>query len=75
MKYNCPLCSAEMVETLGNQIHPGDAKHGIMLWCPSKECPAQEVCGHGNTVKAAYEIVVQKYKSDDNNNSTKRKKQ
>ena len=60
--FSCPLCSAELVEQVGNVMHPGNAKYGISLHCPSLQCPAQEVAGHGDNAKAAFEVVVAKYK-------------
>ncbi len=61
MKYNCPVCKAELSEALGNSIHPGDAKHGSILFCPSLECPAQEVIGHGDAFKDAYQVIQEKF--------------
>ena len=62
MKYNCPLCNAELVESLGNQVFPGDKRYGVMLFCPSHACPAQEVMGHGDNAKEAFEVITHKYK-------------
>ena len=61
MNYNCPLCSAVLVETLGNSIHPGDAKFGMTLHCPSHACPAQEVAGHGDKAKDAFDVIQAKF--------------
>lgn len=62
MNFSCPLCSAELVEQVGNVMHPGDAKYGVSLHCPSLQCPAQEVAGHGDNAKAAFEVVTDKFK-------------
>ncbi len=63
MKYNCPLCKTELTEALGNSIHPGDAKYGSILFCaaPVGVCPAQEVMGHGDTFKDAYNVIQAKF--------------
>jgi len=58
MKYNCPVCGGELREQVGNAMHPGDPKFGILLDCPHLNCPAQEIMGHGDNVKGAYEIVM-----------------
>ncbi len=60
--FNCPLCTTEMVQTVGNQIHPNDPKFGFGLYCPALTCSAQEVFGHGRNVLEAFEIVLDKYK-------------
>ncbi len=62
MKYSCPMCGAELVESFGNQVFPGDRKHGVTLTCPSYTCPAQEVMGHGDNAKEAFEVITHKYK-------------
>lgn len=64
MNFSCPLCSAELVEQVGNVMHPGDAKYGVSLYCPSLTCPAQEVAGHGDNAKAAFEVVTDKFKDN-----------
>jgi hypothetical protein len=60
-KFNCPICQVEMVQMYGNAIHPNDPAHGVLLRCINKECSAQEVEGHGDKVKDAYETVMHKY--------------
>ena len=62
MKMNCPICAGEMSEYLGNQVHRGDKEYGVMVYCPHLGCMAQEVMGHGDNAKQAFEIVMQKYK-------------
>lgn len=61
MKYNCPVCQIEMREQLGNYHHPGDATYGIFLSCGNANCKAQEVAGHGDTVKDAWKVVQDKF--------------
>jgi len=61
MKYNCPVCNGELRESVGTCLHPHDPKYGITLDCPSLTCPAQEVVGHGDNVRHAFEIVTQKF--------------
>jgi hypothetical protein len=70
-EYYCPLCDAKLVTSLGNLLHPGDVKFGYMLFCPSRLCPAQEVSGHGGTVKEAFEIIQHKFKSNESTRSSK----
>lgn len=60
--YTCPVCKGTLFSKPGSQIHPGDEKYGFYVFCPHTTCPAQEVMGHGNTVKAAHEIVVDRFK-------------
>ena len=51
-----------MLEQAGNQPHPGDVKYGVTLYCNFCDCPAHEnVQGHGDNLKGAYEVVTQKY--------------
>jgi hypothetical protein len=61
MNYNCPICGAELVESLGNSIHAGDAKYGMNLFCNNPKCPAQEVAGHGDNVKEAWTVIQAKF--------------
>lgn len=58
----CPVCEAELVSMAGNQLYPGDKNYGVTLWCPSGACPAQEVSGHGDTVKEAFEVITHRFK-------------
>ena len=63
MKFQCPLCQTEMVESLGNSMHPGDAKFGVQVHCPAPQtvCKAQEVMGHGDNAKDAFKVVQEKF--------------
>ena len=62
MQFHCPLCEAELASMLGEAIHPGNADYGVTLWCPSDKCPAQEVMGHGDNAKKAFDIIKDKYR-------------
>jgi hypothetical protein len=61
MNYNCPVCQGVLVEGFGDQLNPGDPKHGVFLYCPSRQCPAQEVSGHGTNVKEAWGVIQAKF--------------
>jgi hypothetical protein len=57
MKYNCPVCQSEM--TVGhNEKGPVD---GVFIWCRNDKCTAQEVMGHGEKEKDAWEVVQQRF--------------
>lgn len=60
---NCPLCHYVLNESFGEAVHPNDKNYGITLYCsaPKNKCPAQEVVGHGQTAKAAYDVILEKY--------------
>jgi hypothetical protein len=60
-KFNCPICNVEMSGADGESIHPGDKNYGYTLFCVNVSCSAQEVFGHGDNEKKAYEIVMSKY--------------
>ena len=61
----CPLCDNFLFAQDGTRMDPKD---GVTVWCDAPHgeapgmCPAQEVMGHGNNEKSAYEIITQKYK-------------
>jgi len=63
--FKCPICDHLMVARDGQVLDPKD---GVTVWCGNThgsapgQCSAQEVAGHGNNEKAAYEIITQKYK-------------
>lgn len=59
--FKCPICSGDMTVVPGDVMHPGDPKFGITVFCPVLTCPAQEVSGHGDNAKEAYEVVVHKF--------------
>lgn len=61
MEYNCPLCKCELKTAIGDQTNPGNSDYGVTLYCSSRECPAQEVMGHGKNEKTAFEIIQAKY--------------
>jgi len=62
MNYNCPICGVTLTEQMGNQVFPGDPKHGVTLSCRNPNCSAAEVSGHGKDAKEANEIVGLKFK-------------
>ena len=74
MNYQCPVCQGKLVEQSGNELHPGDDNYGITLYCSSKQCPAQEVSGHGKNLKDAWEVLQLKFVSRENRDSTVKKK-
>jgi len=38
-----------------------DPTNGVTLYCRNRQCPSQEVAGHGDNAKAAYRIVLEKF--------------
>ena len=58
--FQCPVCKGLMNASRGTQ---SDATDGMTVFCPSRECPAQEVVGHAKDEKGAYEIVLLKFKN------------
>lgn len=61
MNYQCPLCQVELREQFGTKLHPGDEKFGITLDCVNVNCKAQEVMGHGDKAKDAYQVILDKF--------------
>jgi hypothetical protein len=61
--YKCPVCQGFLTSQIGNILHPEDLKFGVGLHCPHLTCPAQEVMGHGNNEKHAFEIVTDRFKN------------
>lgn len=61
MKYECPLCKSELEGMAGEKQHPGDVKYGYSLYCVNVKCGAQEVMGHGDKEKDAYEVIRTKF--------------
>ena len=63
--HKCPICDQPMMALNGQVLDPKD---GVTIFCNTPhgnqpgQCSAQEVFGHGNNEKAAYEIVKDKYK-------------
>jgi hypothetical protein len=66
-EYICPICGAKLAWCLGSKL---DANDGITMWCPNHNCqspdgiPCQEVMGHGDNDKQAFEVIKQKYHKD-----------
>jgi hypothetical protein len=50
-----------MAELQGDRMHPGDSNYGITLACINDKCSAQEVMGHGNKIKDAWDVVNTKF--------------
>lgn len=61
MGNKCPICGEEMKGMDGEKMHPNDANYGYTLFCVNYKCSAQEVFGHGDNEKKAYEVVMLKY--------------
>lgn len=57
--FTCPMCNAHLHFQPGTQVDPTD---GVTVFCLNPKCPTDEVAGHGNNEKAAYQIVKEKYK-------------
>ena len=57
-EYKCPLCKAPLASTPGTQLDP---TNGVTLYCRNRQCPSQEVAGHGDNAKAAYRVVLEKF--------------
>jgi hypothetical protein len=55
----CPICNVELVAAPGNQLC---ATEGVTVWCENEECPCDEVFGHANNEKNAYQIIKEKYR-------------
>ena len=60
-KFNCPICKSTMSGAYGERMHPGDEKYGYTLFCTNLTCSSQEVFGHSDNEKKAYEVVMAKY--------------
>lgn len=59
-EYLCPLCNSNMIIMKGDQVNPNN---GITIRCISDRCPCNEnVEGHSNNEKNAYEVACIKYK-------------
>ena len=61
--YKCPVCNGFLHAEFGTQINPGNPDFGVTIDCKSKTCPAQEVMGHGDNEKKAFEIVTDRFKN------------
>ncbi len=61
MNYPCPICKENMTRYDGEKMHPNDPKFGLTLLCENQKCTAQEVMGHGDKAKDAYEVVIAKF--------------
>ena len=60
--YKCPQCLEPMQMVPGHQL---SKLEGYTAICTNLNCPPHEnVSGHGNTEKAAYEVACQKFRSN-----------
>jgi hypothetical protein len=57
MKYQCPKCSVDLTEIVGNQMN----REGITLRCENISCMPQVVEAWGKNVKEAYEVVLHRF--------------
>lgn len=62
-QYKCPVCGQSLFSYPGDYMHPNDPKFGMYVVCPHRDCPAQEVAGHGKNEKEAMEVVTDKFKN------------
>ena len=60
-EYKCPLCNSVLVGMVGCKGHENDLDYGYSLFCLNRGCPAEEVMGHGNKEKDAYEVIMAKF--------------
>lgn len=60
-KFICPICQEELTQMFGEKMHPNNPEYGVTLYCANMQCSAQEVMGHGDKVKDAYETVMHKF--------------
>lgn len=52
-----------------DQHKPEEYRDGYTVYCPNRKCSAQEISGHGGSIKEAEKIVSQrKLKSESNEN-------
>ena len=57
LAYLCPICNAELDLCEGDGIN---VHNGVTVYCPSRQCPSQQVMGHGDTIDHAYAILKEK---------------
>ena len=63
-EYLCPCCNTPLNQYYGEFVHPNDPNYGITLDCGNRNCPPQQVMGHGKTAEEAYKVIRQKYCGD-----------
>lgn len=61
MNYPCPVCKRDLSKYDGEKMNPGDPRFGVTLLCENPKCTAEEVMGHGNKIKDAYEVVIARF--------------
>jgi hypothetical protein len=52
-----------MASQRGSSLDPND---GITVYCPHRNCEAQEISGHGTTEAAAYKVVMSRRLKSEN---------
>lgn len=57
----CPICKVPLLKAYGSKMNPNDPKFGVIVFCGNNKCSAQEVFGHGDKEKDAYEVVYAKF--------------
>jgi hypothetical protein len=57
----CPVCHQPLDVCEGTSLN---AKDGVTVYCPNRQCPAQEVSGHGANMDKAFEVVQEKFPID-----------
>lgn len=57
----CPVCNRSLDVQDGNQLHPNDPNYGVTVYCPWRDCSAQEVSGHGTKMESAFRVIVEKF--------------
>lgn len=61
-EFRCPVCGEYLTKIIGDGIGI-NADNGILLKCYNMKCDTTEnVFGHSNTEKNAYEVVKLKFK-------------
>lgn len=63
---NCPVCQVPLSYCPGTQLDPKD---GVTAYCANRKCEAQEISGHGSTVKEAEKIISQRKLKSENETS------
>lgn len=63
---NCPVCKEPLASQRGTQLDPTD---GWTVYCANRQCEAQEISGHGGTIKDAEKIVSQRRLTSGNNDN------
>ena len=57
----CPICKVPLKKVWGSKMNQNDPKFGVTVFCGNLKCSAQEVMGHGEKEKDAFEVVWAKF--------------